>query len=1602
MKRALTFGKHQDGANGTEKRLKTSVCDQNSFKYHLQQKTNEEYTIGWICAVTTEYVAAQAVLDEIHQGPERVSHANQSDYTLGSIGKHNVVIATLPYGEYGTASAAAVAKDLSHNFPNISTRLIVGIGGGAPSKRTDIRLGDIVVSAPRDGKSGVLQYDFGKTIQDQPFQTTRVLDQPPMVLRTAMSGLIAQYEREGHQIEETVNTVLERSPRLQEKYSRPHESSDRLYISNFVHSPNSAADCATSCGNDALVVRSKRTREKSDPTIHYGLIASANQLMKDATIRDKLSSEYDILCFEMEAGGLMNQFPCLVIRGICDYSDSHKNKAWQGYAAMTAAAYAKDLVNRLPPIDFNVPQRGVDLSSGQFSLKETTPDPDRAEQISELLKSLRFDQMDARQMTIKAAYAETCRWLLCKPEYLDWLDTAKIDEHRGFLWIKGKPGTGKSTLMKFALDSAKKTMRDKVIIHFFFNARGEDLEKSTTGMYQSLLLQLLERLPTLQDVLELPKVTTRLGKDSLWSTESLTNLLDQAIQNLNKSRVICFIDALDECEEDQIRKMIQFFQGVSDTATTGSFRVCFSSRHYPHISISRGLTLILEGQEGHAQDMISYINSEMKIGSSALANQIRTELQQKASGVFMWVVLVVNILKKDYDKGRIHVLRKRLEEISADLHELFRDILTRDRQDAHELLLCIQWVLFSKLPLRPEQLYFALLSDCQDEPNSNSDLHEGDTNEIPYQWDPKEVTVLDIERFILNASKGLTEITKSKVPTVQFIHESVKDYLLKDKGLRDIWPDSQANIYGESHERLKQCCLKYIAIGKVDYLKMCDISAKAASKKAESQRQLTKAAFDEAESQRRLAKSSFPLLEYAVRNVLHHANEAEANGVNQAGFLQRFQLNYWIQLDNLLEEYDYCRHTQKASLLYILAEFNMGHLIRRHPETLSFLKIEEERYGTPIFAALATNSSESVWAFLYAYLKIGPSFREIIDVYCSYDTEWNGLDQSFTFSRNSFFEDIIKRGATLAAALSLTMGDVSMAFSTDPQSFLQIASDNGRESVLKLLISKSATGIDHQKLFLGAVSHGHENVAHFLLDNGAKADGADQSGQSPLSMAAEKGLYSLVKRLLDDGAEIDVLHKGRTPLSYAVEHYNVATVKLLVERGAEVDARDETNMTPLSCAAGRGKVAAIECLLKAGADIEAKEKSGRTPLLIAAKYGEEAAVKLLLERGAEADARDETNRTPLLTAAKYGKEAAVKLLVERGAEVDARDKTNRTPLSYAARHCMVATVELLLKAGADIETNDDSGRTPLSYAAERPSSWYNNGDAEALPVVKRLLEGGANVEAKDKVGRTPLSYAAEHGPKNRVQLLLEKGADIHAQDNYGRTLMHYGVDSEETVQLLLETSAKVDVEDNNGDTPLLLAVQISYPDEAAVESLLDRGANINAQNKAGRTPLSYAATGNSERLVKLLLGRGADVNAKDFNGRSPLSHAVVSDYEAESMVKLLLEGGVDINARDDNGRTPLSHAVVSDSVTTESIVKLLLKGGADVDARDNCGRTPLSYAVSDLRVIRRKQPIICTIKLLLESGADINAKDSEGRTPLWHGKINGLERTLLEWKNTSM
>jgi nucleoside phosphorylase len=340
----------------------------------------QNFTVGWICAVKTEFVAACELLDEEYLPLTSVPSHDSNTYTLGRMGDHHVVVACLPKGRYGIASAATVAKDMLRSFESIRVGLMVGIGGGAPSKKHDIRLGDVVVGCPVGRTGGVLHYNFGKAVQGKDFEITGSLNSPPMVLLTALNQLDAFHERKGNRIAETVQKMVTRNPRVREKYEYPGAEKDRWYESSFTHVDNNVGcDIGCGCTVQPVIQRQQRSSDPENPVVHYGTIASADQLMKDALARDRISQQHGVLCFEMEAAGLSNDLPCIVIRGICDYSDSHKNDEWQGYAAATAASYAKELLQTLPKAQVVGSQRAIDVlsDSGECTWAESYPLKDK-------------------------------------------------------------------------------------------------------------------------------------------------------------------------------------------------------------------------------------------------------------------------------------------------------------------------------------------------------------------------------------------------------------------------------------------------------------------------------------------------------------------------------------------------------------------------------------------------------------------------------------------------------------------------------------------------------------------------------------------------------------------------------------------------------------------------------------------------------------------------------------------------------------------------------------------------------------------------------------------------------------------------------------------------------------------------------------------------------------------------------------------------------------------------------------------------------------------------------------------------------------------------
>lgn len=199
---------------------------------NAKKLTYDDYTVGIISPLEVEMTAVRYMLNEEHVRLPR-KDGDRNRYILGKMGDHNVAIGYLPQGSQGVSAAATVATDMRRTFSSIQLRLLVGIGGGIPSKKNDIRLGDVVVGMPDGIHGGVVQYDLGKRTIDG-FERKGFLCPPPDEWRTAVVEMKSDHEAKSNRIVEFLSQMLEAFPKLQ-KYSRPASNLDILFPPDTQH-----------------------------------------------------------------------------------------------------------------------------------------------------------------------------------------------------------------------------------------------------------------------------------------------------------------------------------------------------------------------------------------------------------------------------------------------------------------------------------------------------------------------------------------------------------------------------------------------------------------------------------------------------------------------------------------------------------------------------------------------------------------------------------------------------------------------------------------------------------------------------------------------------------------------------------------------------------------------------------------------------------------------------------------------------------------------------------------------------------------------------------------------------------------------------------------------------------------------------------------------------------------------------------------------------------------------------------------------------------------------------------------------------------------------
>ncbi|KAF3077352.1 Ankyrin-3 [Trichoderma lentiforme] len=1122
------------------------------------------YTVGWISAIEIEYAAAQEFLDEEHEGPKLANQNDENHYTLGRIGKHNVVIAVLPRGDNGVAAAAMAAKDMMHSFPNVRICLMVGIGGGAPSKRHDIRLGDVVVSVPTysgtgGNQGGVIQYDYGRTIQEKCFQGARYLNRPPRALLTAVNGLSTKYKRRGNDIDTTINNILQRNRRLQREYGRPAPDSDKLYSSDPVQKSGTETK---------LIERPKRSEMEDNPAIHYGLIASADGFMEDAQIRDILAEELDVLCFEMEAAGLMNSFPCLVIRGICDYSDRHWFKEWRGYAAMSAAAYAKALLEAVPAGDvdrmqtikdllppelmekakhFIAPlwdEKGKEAISGSADLEETrTKDrskdqryqmpptqaavaqsPTMGDSDSEESQASDTDEDQCYHMPPNQAAAET-------PPAEKGFTNSQSDIEHVYIAVMGVTGAGKSSLISLCtgknvkighnlesctadVEDVEFMLNDHVCVHLIDTPGFDDTSRSDVEVLQNIAVWLsdsFEHGTKLSGIIYMHRIID-------------TRMAGSALRNLSMFKKLCGENAY-----SSVVLATSMWNEVSEV--TGAQRereLIETPKFWGHMHKKGSRVFRLDRTRESCLEIVKYIIS---LGSTTLL-----ELQDE----------IVN-------KGR------QIEDTEAGV-QLNEDII-RERKKHQAELLALKTQMQEEMAEHDAELQRALREEY-DELKEN--IRRNDEEQAKLKQDLKDVHERK-ERELLELKKQIEADRKKYEEDMHNQGEALK---------------RQAKEYADMIRLTEERSRKQWEMLEQKNNERDDRLRRAEEVNRKQQEVLALQAKEDANRANSFAKHGDTPLHLAARQ-------------GKADVVQKLLIQGAI-----IEAKDKYGGTPLYDAVYGGKEDTAKLLLDKGA------KIEAPRNnGHTILHTMAAEGRADMVKFL-----LGRGAK--IEVRTNDDETPLGL--------------AIKHNKTDVAKLLLSRGaNINARRTRNGWTELHYMAKGGKIDGTKFLLDQGAnieakTNQGNTPLFL-AIQNNETDVAKLLLKRGANIEARrTKNGWTDLHTVASKGNMDAAKFLLDHGAKIEAkTNGGSTPLGLAIANRKTNMANLLLNRGANIDARqNKEGSTELHIMAYKGKADMVKFLLDHGAKIAAKKKNGDTPLARAIANENANVVKLLRARGA--------------------------------------------------------------------------------------------------------------------------------------------------------------------------------------------------------------------------------------------------------------------------------------------------------------------------------------------------------------------------------------------------
>ncbi|KAK4065526.1 hypothetical protein Trihar35433_7646 [Trichoderma harzianum] len=1139
-------------------------------------RNRHEFKIAILCALPLEASGLRGLFD-VHWNAEKYGkeQMDTNAYTLGVIGSHNVVLVHMPY--MGKVAATAAATNLRASFRGIQLALVVGICGGAPfGPSGEVLLGDVVIS------EGLVQYDLGRRWPNTFVRkdTTREnLPRPRPEVCAILAKLQTVQSRQQLQNEMLEHLqLLRQRPGLTIPY--PGSMNDRLFKPNYLHRHRLPSECAT-CSNvdggdlcrSAMEAnceelgcrkldprRGSRTVHTSDepkPNVHFGLVATGDTVMRSGEDRDSIAARDKVIAFEMEGAGVWEIFPAaLVIKGVCDYADSHKNKTWQDYAAATAAAAAKAFLEHW---DISLPQNAQDNSV-------EVPKTRRFDTTQlEIMKRLNTSPYRDRKDRNPDRVAGTCEWFIQHFCFHEWKDSTAPR----LLWVSADPGCGKSVLAKYLVDSILLATTKRTVCYFFFKDDVED-QKSIISALSCILHQIFQQNPHLLSESIVNQIEAG-GERFLDSFSNLWYILLTAAQDVHDGEIICIFDAIDECEEHGRSQLAKKLCKLYGPESLLNLKLKFLITSRPLGNIRRafqplqnsGMPIIhLSGESDQEMEKIAaeidiYIKARVEgIGERSKLNPdeqqtLLDRLTEVPNRTYLWVYLILDLIESDINIDRSKILRA-TARIPKTIDEAYSRILSKS-YDRHEAKRILHIVVAAKRALSLRELGFAL----------SIKSHHRSYNDIDIKSEDR------LKESIRETCGLFVTIIHSRV---YLLHQTAKEFLVQDAmslSTANIKPKlkwKHTLLPRESHKILAEICISYL---------------------------LLKDAYNWPNSNNELSQSTNNrvLFDYSANYWAMHLREShlEINEFMRQSILRICDVHTrtckkWLRA--FWKKNEHIIFPKRFTTLMVLSYFGLGAVVKMKLSTMTNdidLNARDKTYKRSALSWAAGNGFDDVvkllaqghrtWRRQFTLLLFGNA------------SEINSMDKS---GRTPLLYAIWNGNVAVVKRLLEAGARIDVTDSLGGTPFFYAMSYR-RKAIVELLLKHGATPESEHtmitRLFFSAVEKGDLQVVKLFLDSNFDIESKGRGNQTPLPFAMEMGHIDIVRALLDRGAKIKVEGgRERMQLHLAVIHGDFDLVQFFLENGADINAVNSKNRTALSYALESENGQIIRLLERKGAD----------------------------------------------------------------------------------------------------------------------------------------------------------------------------------------------------------------------------------------------------------------------------------------------------------------------------------------------------------------------------------------------------------------------------------